>query len=124
MAGPDQKGAGWADKSALDRAADFHQLSGNQNVDVADAWGERKYGPLFALRCHLNIIDGRAGALGYACHGGGLGDPAIAFGQFNDPIGENAAALAAHCEYGEFDDLILSHHLLRKTQGLAIPACL
>ena len=53
------------------------------------------------LREQLEVVDRRAGALGDAGHRGRLREIAAVLGEVDDPVGEHAAAFAAHREDGD-----------------------
>ena len=60
-------------------------------------------------REHLQVVDGGAGALGHAGHRGGLRDEAVVLGQVHQPVGQHAAALAAHGEQRDGDGARVAH---------------
>ena len=88
-------------EAALTARAAFHQFGRQHDVDVAR---HRHQAPAPAsarrlrrgFREQLDIIDGRAGALGDAGHRGRLREIAAVIGEIDDPVGQHAAALAAH----------------------------
>ena len=95
----DQGRAVRCDQTAQDRAARFHQLGGDHDVDLALGRHQRQDRRVALLRRqHLDVVEGRAGALGDPRHRGRLGVPALGFGKLHDPVGQHAAALAAHGE--------------------------
>ena len=53
---------------------------------------------------HLDVIDGRAGALCHARDAGRLRHKAIGAGKAFNPAGQHAAALTTHGQNGQFDD--------------------
>ena len=96
----DQQGAVGRDEAAGDGAAGLHQLARHHQVDVADAGAQRQHrlaaAELAPGRRHdLDVIGGRAGALGDARDRGALRRQAVLGGRRDDPAGEHAAALAA-----------------------------
>ena len=97
----DQGGAVGRDQTALDGAARFHQLGADHDVDLAGHRHQRKHRTqpgrrILRRRQGLDIVDRRAGALRDARHRGRLRGPALALAQRDDPVGQHAAALAAH----------------------------
>ena len=109
--GADQGGAVAGDEAAQDRAARLHQLGRDDDVHIARQrhQGEDRFGPVghSLARKELDIINGRAGALGDARDGRALGDVAVAPPDFGDPVRQNAAALAAQGEDRDGDALAL-----------------
>ncbi len=102
------------DQAALDRAPAFHQLGRHHQVHVARRGHQRQRrlpagAPHFGLGHQLHVIDGGAGALGHAGHRSGLGPPAGVLGHVDDPVGQHAAALAAHGQDGDLDRIGLLH---------------
>ena len=88
-----------SDETALDRAARFHQLRGDDTIHVPGHRHQRHHrlapGALRdRAREEFQIVDRRAGALGDAGHRCGLREIALRFGDLNEPGGEHAAALA------------------------------
>ncbi|MCY1506894.1 hypothetical protein D9M68_411530 [compost metagenome] len=117
--GGDERGAVARDQPTLHRAAGFHELGGKHHVDIARQRHQREHGaPAVGLRLRigvqLDVIDGRAGALGHAWHRGGLGDIAVGLAHVDDPVGKHAAALPAHSEDGDLDGLNLVRHGVRR----------
>ena len=54
-------------------------------------------------REQLDVVDGGAGALRNAGHRRGLRDPPVLLAEIDDPVGQHAAALAAHREDRDLD---------------------
>ncbi|MCZ7660576.1 MAG: hypothetical protein M5U07_23370 [Xanthobacteraceae bacterium] len=98
--GGDDEGAVARDEAAGDPAAGLEQLARGEEIDVADARGERQHRAAAAElggghRHDLDVVRGRAGALGDARNRGRLHGQAEPFGRGHDPAREHAAALAA-----------------------------
>ena len=101
----DQRGAIGRDEPALDRAPGLHQFGGEHDVDVAGTGISASTGsrPSLPLRKQLHVVDRGTRALGDAGHRGLLRDLARGLGQIDHPVGEHAAALAAHGEHRDAD---------------------
>ena len=100
----DQGGAVGRHQAAQHGAAGLHQFGRQHHVDFAWRRHQRQDRRAAGFgRQHLDIIDRRAGALGDAGHRGRLGVPALRLGEFDDPVGQHAAALAAHRHNGDAD---------------------
>ncbi len=120
VGGGDQRRALLRHQAALHRAAGFHQLGGDQHVHVARRGDQRQHrrgagGLGRGAREQLQVVDGGAGALRHAGHRGGLRDVAVGLAQGDDPVGEHAAALAAHGQDGDLDRLGVGDH--RPSEG-------
>ena len=104
----DQRRPVGRDEAALDGAPALHQLGREDDVDVARQRHERQHrlGAValgVALRIELDVVDRRAGALGDAGHRRRLREPAVRLAEVDDPVGEDAAALAAHGQDRDLD---------------------
>ncbi len=105
MGGSDEQRPLRRDEAALHRARGFHQLGGEHDVDVARHRHQRQHRRAARrlrgrFRKQFDVIDGGAGALRDARHGGRLGEIPAVLGKIDDPVGKHAAALAAernHC---------------------------
>jgi hypothetical protein len=113
VGGGDEGGAVGGDEAALDGTAGFHQFGGDDDIDVAGDGHEGEDGARLVDDFH--VVDGGAGALGDAGDGGGLGGEAFVFGEVDDPVGEHAAALAAHGGDGDADGAV---HVTASTRAL------
>jgi hypothetical protein len=88
----------------------FHQLGGEDDVDVARHRHQRQHrrqaGRLgVGAREQLDVVDRRAGALRDAGHRGRLAQVAVLLGELDDPVGQDAAAFAADGEDRDLDGL-------------------
>ena len=101
-----QKGAIWCHETAHDRSARFHHFGGNQDIDITFGRCQRENRPRPGFRQHFYIIDGCSGTLCDARDRSGLNRVTIAFGQIDDPVAENAAALPANRQNRQFNDLV------------------
>ncbi len=94
MRGCNQRRAVGCDESALHGAPGLHEFRRKHDIDVARRRHQREDGRAFAFRNHLDIVDRRAGALRDARHRGRLRIPAVPLGEVDDPVSDDAAALA------------------------------
>ena len=80
-----------------------------------------------ACGIELDVVDRRAGALRDAGHRGGLREVAVVLAEVDDPVGEHAAALAAHGEDRDLDRLVSCHRCAVRRRSaraaLASPRC-
>ena len=111
----DQRGALGRDQAALHGAAasissEASTTSTSPGSGISASTGSPPSASACALRIELDVVDGRAGALRHARHRRGLGEIAVGFAHLDDPVGEHAAALAAHGEDGDLDRLV-SHSI-------------
>ena len=112
------------DEAALDGARRFHQLGGEDDVDVARHRHQRQHrrqAGRFGVgaREQLDVVDRRAGALGDARHRGRLGEVAVLLGELDDPVREDAAALAADGEDRDLDRLCAHRRAVRRRSARA-----
>ena len=101
----DERRAIGRDEPTLQRASGFHQFGGDDDVDLAGEGHQREHrdATVGHGREDLDVIDRRAGALRDARHGRRLRGPAGVFREIDDPVGEHAAAFAAHGKDGDVD---------------------
>jgi hypothetical protein len=109
----DEGGALRRYQSALQRAPGLHQLGGDHHVEFARHRRQRQHrlraGRDCLARKQLQVIDSGAGALRHARHGGRLRHEAVVLRQVDQPVGQDAAALAAHGEQRDRDGTRLCH---------------
>ena len=79
-------------------------MSTSPGAGISDSTGVQAVGA--CGRQHLDVIDRGAGALRDAGHRGRLREPALRLGKRDDPVGQHAAALAAHRQHGDGDRLV------------------
>jgi hypothetical protein len=96
----DERGAPGRDETVLHRAPGLDQLGGDHHVDVAGARRQREHrlaaAQLVVLRrVDLEVVGGGAGALRDAGNRGALRRVASPGGGIHQPVGHDAAALAA-----------------------------
>ncbi len=127
----DERRAVLRHQPSLHRAAGFHQLGGQHDVDVARQRHQRQHrlaaiGLRTCCRVELDVVDGGAGALRHAGHRGGLGDVAVVLAEVDDPVGQHAAAFAAHGEDRDLDGLCGVHAVqkARRSRRFASPRCI
>ena len=87
-------------QSALDRPPGLHPLRSNNDIHVPRRRHSGKHwlAPWFGPD-RFDIVDRCAGPLGYARHAGRLRSPSFPFGQRDDPVDQDAAALTADCQH-------------------------
>ncbi len=113
VGGDDEGGAPGRHQSALQGAPGFHQLGGDHHVQFA-GHGSQCQHRLRArrqrgLREQFDVVDRRPGALRHARHRGGLRQEAVGLAQVHQPVGQHAAALAAHGQQRDGDGARLRH---------------